>query len=73
MPLDPEDAMDSHRVCLGYSSIPDPCKYLIELGATLSSHYLVNEGNVLSIRKDEGELLICGLKDVVDGIQCAIN
>ena len=65
--------MYSHGVCLGYASIPDSCERLIELGAMLSSHHFVDKGDVLSTRKDEGELLVRGLKYVVDGIQCAIN
>jgi len=56
------DTMDAHRPCFWYSPLPDSCKDRIEFGADSACDYLINEGDILSGRKNERELLVRRLK-----------
>lgn len=68
-----QSAMYAHRVALWDSAPPNACKGFLKFLLLSTCLYFANKGDVLTIGKYERKLFVCCRKDVVDGIQSAIN
>jgi hypothetical protein len=66
-------AIYAHYVALGHSASPNARKGFINFFHVSTRPYFANEGDVLIIGKDQRKLLLRCRKNVVDGIQGAIN